>query len=78
MLKILRIGKTLIITNKVDIDNFKITMGNEFQFGIDIEYGMQLVQHGILIVLTIVNKCIGDEEVDLILGDSIFHANDID
>ncbi|MBR5304981.1 MAG: glucose-1-phosphate thymidylyltransferase RfbA [Candidatus Gastranaerophilales bacterium] len=65
----------LIITNEVDIDNFKKLFGNGQQFGLNIEYKIQYVQKGIADAFLIAEDWINNDEVALILGDNIFHGH---
>lgn len=71
------IREILIITNSIDADNFKRLLGNGSQFGLDISYAVQHVQRGIADAFIIGEEFIGGEDVCLILGDNIFHHNDI-
>ena len=65
----------LIITNEVDIDNFKKLFGNGQQFGLNIEYKIHYVQKGIADAFLIAEDWINNDEVALILGDNIFHGH---
>ena len=65
----------LIITNEVDIDNFKKLFGNGQQFGLNIEYKIQYIQKGIADAFIIAEDWINNEDVALILGDNIFHGH---
>ena len=68
----------LIITNDVDKENFRRTLGNGSQFGINITYDIQHIQRGISDAFIIGRDFIAGERVALILGDNIFHGNGID
>jgi len=64
----------LIITNEDDYDNFRKTLGNGSQFGINIQYEIQYVQKGIADAFLIAEDFIDEDNVALILGDNIFHG----
>lgn len=68
----------LIITNERDAENFKRTLGDGSQFGLNIEYDIQYVQRGIADAFMIAKEWIGGEKVSLILGDNIFYGSDIE
>lgn len=67
----------LVITNEKDADNFKRTLGDGSQYGIDISYEIQYVQRGISDAFIIAEKWIGNDDVVLILGDNIFYGNSL-
>ena len=64
----------LIITNEDDYDNFRKTLGDGSQYGINIEYEIQYVQKGIADAFLIAEDFINEDNVALILGDNIFHG----
>ena len=64
----------LIITNEDDYDNFRKTLGDGSQYGINIEYEIQYVQKGIADAFLIAEDFIDEDNVALILGDNIFHG----
>ncbi len=68
------IQEILIITTSVEQVQFKRLLGNGDQFGIHLEYGIQLVPRGIAEAFIIAEKFIGNESVCLILGDNIFYG----
>jgi len=67
----------MVITNEADINSFKRLLGNGSQFGISIEYAIQYVQKGIADAFIIAEKFIGNDDVCLVLGDNIFHHDDL-
>lgn len=64
----------LIITNETDYENFKKTLQDGNQFGINIEYKIQYIQKGIADAFLIGEDFISNDNVALILGDNIFHG----
>ncbi len=64
----------LIITNPSDLENFKKTLGDGSELGIQISYLVQEVPRGIADSFIIAEKFIGNDSVALILGDNIFHG----
>lgn len=64
----------LIITNEDDYDNFRKTLGDGSQYGLNIEYEIQYVQKGIADAFLIAEDFIDEDNVALILGDNIFHG----
>ena len=64
----------LIITNEDDYDNFRKTLGDGSQYGLNIEYEIQYVQKGIADAFLIAEDFINEDNVALILGDNIFHG----
>lgn len=71
------IRNILVITNEVDSNNFKRTLGDGSQFGVEIEYSIQYVQRGISDAFIIAKEWIGDDDVALVLGDNIFYGENI-
>ena len=78
MLMMAGIKDILIITNEADSNNYKRTLGDGSQFGINIDYDIQYVQRGISDAFIIAKDWIGDDEVALILGDNIFYGEGIE
>ena len=64
----------LIITNEIDYDNFVKLLGDDAQFGLNLQYKIQYVQKGIADAFIIGEDFIEDDDVALILGDNIFHG----
>lgn len=71
------ITEILIITTPNDLDKFKSLLSNGNQWGISIEYQVQKKPNGIAEALIIAEKFIKNSNVVLILGDNIFHGNDL-
>ncbi len=71
------VKEILIITNEEDHNNFEKTLGDGSQFGIKITYEIQYVQRGIADAFIIGKKFIDGDDVVLILGDNIFHSDDL-
>lgn len=68
----------LIITNERDLDNFKRTLGDGSQFGVNIDYLIQYVQRGISDAFIIAEDWIDNDDVALILGDNIFYGENVE
>ncbi len=68
----------LIITNGKDRQNFERTLGDGSQFGVRITYEVQHVQRGIADAFIIGEKFTDGGPCVLILGDNIFHGEDLD
>ena len=71
------IKKILIITNKNDQPNFKRLLGNGKHLGISIEYAIQDKPEGLAQAFTIGESFIQESPVALILGDNLFHGQDL-
>lgn len=67
----------LIIVSKDDKPNFKRVLGDGRQFGISIKYAIQKVQRGIADALLVGEKFINGDSVTLILGDNVFHGENL-
>lgn len=67
----------LIITNDIDLENFKKVLGDGRQWGIHITYMIQYVQRGIADAFLIAETWIDHESVVLILGDNLFYGDGI-
>ncbi len=65
----------LIITTPHDNDSFKSLLGNGSQFGININYKIQLNPEGIAQAFLIAEDFIENSSVTLILGDNLFHGD---
>ncbi len=68
----------LIITNERDRLNFERTLRDGSQFGVKITYEVQQVQRGIADAFIIGEKFTDGGPCVLILGDNIFHGEDLD
>ena len=64
----------LIITNPLDIDNFKKVLGDGSQIGVKFSYAIQEIPKGIADSFLIAEDFIGNSPVALVLGDNIFHG----
>ena len=67
----------LIITSPNDRDLFYKLLGDGSQFGINISYEIQLKAEGIAQAFIIGKKFIGESSVSLILGDNLFHGDNL-
>ncbi len=71
------ITEILIITNKKDKPNFERLLKDGQQIGINIKYAIQDKPEGIPQAFTIGESFIDDSPVTLILGDNLFHGQDL-
>lgn len=71
------IKEILVITTPYDLEKFKYLLKDGKQWGISIEYEVQQYPNGIAEALLIGEKFINNSEIVLILGDNIFHGNDL-
>ena len=71
------IKEILVITTPYDLEKFKYLLKDGKQWGISIEYEVQQYPNGIAEALLIGEKFINKSNVVLILGDNIFHGNDL-
>ncbi len=67
----------LIITTPLDIIHFKDLLGNGSDWGIQIHYEIQKEAKGIAEAFLIGEKFINNNPVALILGDNLFHGEDL-
>ncbi|MCL2607815.1 MAG: glucose-1-phosphate thymidylyltransferase RfbA [Methanomassiliicoccaceae archaeon] len=67
----------MIITNQNDQENFKRTLKDGSRFGIRISYAIQKMQKGIADAFIIAEDFIAGDNVVLILGDNIYHGEDM-
>ena len=67
----------LIISTPIDTPNIKRLFGNGSQIGMNIKYAVQPEPKGIAQAFTIGAKFIGNSDVCLILGDNIFHMDNL-
>ena len=72
------ITEILIITNPLDLENFKKLLGDGSQFGVRFEYKVQEQAKGIAEAFIIAEDFIGNDDAALILGDNIFHGHRFD
>lgn len=72
------IRDTLIITTPEDQAGFQRLLGDGSQWGINLQYEVQPSPDGLAQAFIIGEKFIGDDKVALVLGDNIFHGNELD
>ena len=70
------IREILIITTPLDIDRFKMLLGDGSDWGIALEYKIQENPNGIAEAFLLAEDFIGNNHSVLILGDNIFYGND--
>ena len=68
----------LIISTKSDLPRYKRLLGNGSNFGVNISYSIQKKPNGIAESFLIGSDFIGNDNVCLILGDNIFHGENLD
>ena len=66
----------LIITTSEDINNYKRLLKDGNQFGIKIQYKIQVSPNGIGEAFILGKKFIGKDSVCLVLGDNVFYGQD--
>ena len=71
------IREILIITTPCDEDQFKRLLGNGEKWGLNIQYKVQNSPDGLAQAFLIGETFLGDSPVVLILGDNIFHGQDL-
>ncbi len=68
----------LIITTPEDQSQFQRLLGDGSQLGITLSYATQPSPDGLAQAFIIGEEFIGDDKVALVLGDNIFHGNELD
>ncbi len=71
------IREILIISDEQNINAYKKLFGNGSQFGIDLSYCVQQKPNGIAEAFILGEEFIGNDNVTLILGDNIFHGENL-
>ena len=76
-LMIAGIREILLISTPKDISQYQALLGDGHIWGIDISYQIQVSPDGLAQAFILAEDFIGDDLSALILGDNIFHGNDI-
>tara|TARA_B100000579_G_scaffold436747_1_gene463683 strand:- start:2267 stop:3157 length:891 start_codon:yes stop_codon:yes gene_type:complete len=71
------IREVLIITTPQDNNSFKRLLGDGSKWGMRFEYGIQEHPNGLAQAFLIGSKFLGNSSSVLILGDNIFHGNEL-
>jgi glucose-1-phosphate thymidylyltransferase len=76
-LMIAGIREILLISTPKDISQYKALLGDGHIWGVDISYQIQSSPDGLAQAFILAEDFIGDDLSALILGDNIFHGNDM-
>ncbi|MFV2144853.1 glucose-1-phosphate thymidylyltransferase RfbA [Isoptericola sp. G70] len=68
------IRDVLVITTPHDAEQFRRLLGDGSQFGISIEYAVQVQPNGLAQAFVLGEEFIGDDSAALVLGDNIFYG----
>jgi glucose-1-phosphate thymidylyltransferase len=68
----------LIITTPHDQEQFMRLLGDGSEWGINLQYAVQPSPDGLAQAFIIGEEFIGNDKVALVLGDNIFHGNELD
>ena len=71
------IRDVLIISTPHDLPNFRRLLGDGSQLGMSFSYKVQEVPNGLAQAFVLGREFIGDDDVCLVLGDSIFYGADL-
>lgn len=71
------IREILIISTPEDIDNYRRLLGDGSRIGVSFEYVVQEQPRGLAEAFILGEDFIGDDSVCLILGDNVFHGQDL-
>ncbi len=71
------IREFLIIVNPSNLNTFQMLLGDGIKWGISIKYAIQEKPEGLAQAFLIGEKFINDSPSALILGDNLFHGNDM-
>lgn len=77
ILMLAKIREVLIISTARDVEMFRDLFGDGSQIGMKIEYAVQPAPRGIAEAFIIGEKCIGNDDVALILGDNVFYGSNL-
>ncbi len=68
----------LVITTPHEQDMFKRLLGDGTDWGVNLTYAVQPSADGLAQAFIIAEEFIGNDKVALVLGDNIFHGNELD